>query len=130
MSRRARCFAAWATLRAYGRSGYRAMVERHLALAHRVGDQVEAAPDLELLAPVQLNVVCFRLRPPGMDEGELDDLNARVGAAIVDDGRVYFGTTRYRGRVCFRPAIVNWLTTEPDVDLIVATTRELARAAV
>jgi glutamate/tyrosine decarboxylase-like PLP-dependent enzyme len=127
MSRRARSFATWATLRAYGRAGYRAMVERHLALARRVGEQVEAAPDLELLAPVKLNVICFRVRPPGLDdETELDELNRRVGAAVIEDGRVYFGTTVYRGHVCFRPAIVNWLTTERDVDLIVETTRRLA----
>jgi glutamate/tyrosine decarboxylase-like PLP-dependent enzyme len=127
MSRRSRAFATWATLRAYGRAGHRAMVERHLALARRVGEQVEAAPELELLAPVELNVICFRLHPPGMDdEQSLDELNRRVGAAVIEDARVYFGTTVYRGHVCFRPAIVNWLTTERDVDLIVETTRELA----
>jgi glutamate/tyrosine decarboxylase-like PLP-dependent enzyme len=130
MSRRARAFATWATLRAYGRSGYRAMVERHMALARRVGEQVEAAPELELLAPVKLNVVCFRLHPPGLDdEPELDNLNRRIGAAVIEDGRVYFGTTVYRGHVCFRPAIVNWLTTDRDVDLIVETVRELASVA-
>jgi glutamate/tyrosine decarboxylase-like PLP-dependent enzyme len=80
-----------------------------------------------LLAPVKLNVVCFRLHPPGLDdEADLDELNRRVGAAVIEDGRVYFGTTVYRGRVCFRPAIVNWLTIEVDVDLIVETVRELA----
>jgi glutamate/tyrosine decarboxylase-like PLP-dependent enzyme len=126
MSRRARSFATWATLRAYGRSGYRAMVERHLALARRVGEQVEAAAELELLAPVKLNVICFRLHPPDFDEAGLDELNRRIGAAVIEDGRVYFGTTIYRGHVCFRPAIVNWLTTERDVDLIVETVRELA----
>jgi glutamate/tyrosine decarboxylase-like PLP-dependent enzyme len=130
MSRRARSFATWATLRAYGRNGYRAMVERHLALARRVGEQVETAPELELLAPVKLNVVCFRLHPPGLDdEAALDELNRRLGAAVIEDGRVYFGTTVYRGQVCFRPAIVNWLTTERDVDLIVETVRELASVA-
>ena len=130
MSRRARSFATWATLRAYGRSGYAAMVERHLALARRVGEQVEAAPELELLAPVKLNVVCFRLHPPGFDdESALDELNRRVGAAVIEDGRVYFGTTIYRGHVCFRPAIVNWLTTERDVDLIGETLRELAEVS-
>jgi glutamate/tyrosine decarboxylase-like PLP-dependent enzyme len=130
ISRRARAFATWATLRAYGRSGYRAMIERHMALARRVGEQVEAAPELELLAPVKLNVVCFRLHPPGLDdEPELDDLNRRIGAAVIVDGRVYFGTTVYRGHVCFRPAIVNWLTTERDADLIVETVRELAAVA-
>ena len=63
-SRRARSFAVWATLSAYGRAGYRAMVERHLALARRLAERVDAAPDLELLAPAQLNIVAFRYAPP------------------------------------------------------------------
>ena len=127
-SRRARALGVWATLKAYGRDGYRQMVDRHLALARRVGAAVEAAPDLELLAPVQLNVVCYRYRPPGIAEGELDDLNRRLGEAILEDGRVYFGTTVYAGKIAFRPAISNWRTTEPDVDLIVTVTRELGAA--
>jgi glutamate/tyrosine decarboxylase-like PLP-dependent enzyme len=130
MSRRARSLAVWATLRAYGRSGIRAMVERHLRLAQRVGEQVDAAPDLERLADVRLNVVCFRFRPPGFPEDQLDDLNRRVGEMVLEDGRVYFGTTVYDGKVAFRPAIVNWRTRDEDVDLIVATVRELGGRAI
>ena len=125
LSRRARALTVWATLRAYGRDGYRAMVERHLALARRLADQVDAEPELERLAPVPLNVVCFRYRPAGVDEGRLDDLNRRLGEAVLDDGRVYFGTTVYAGKVAFRPAIVNWRTGPADVDLIVPTLLEL-----
>ena len=124
-SRRARALAVWATLKAYGRNGYRAMVDRHIRLARRVGAQVEAAADLELLAPVRLNVICFRYRPPGYPDAALDDLNRRLGARLLADGRVYFGTTIYGGRVAFRPAISNWRSGEEDVDLIVAVTREL-----
>jgi glutamate/tyrosine decarboxylase-like PLP-dependent enzyme len=125
MSRRARAIPVWATLRAYGRDGYRAMVERHLALAQRVARQVDAAPDLERLAEVPLNVVCFRFRPPDVGEADLDELNRTLGEMVLEDGRVYFGTTVYEGRVAFRPAIVNWRTTEKDVDLIVEVVREL-----
>jgi glutamate/tyrosine decarboxylase-like PLP-dependent enzyme len=117
-SRRARSLAVWATLRAYGRAGYRAMVERHLDLAQRLAERVDASPQLERLGEVPLNIVCFRFRPPGVDESELDDLNARIGGALLADGRVYVGTTRYEGRVAFRPAIVNWRTTAADIDLI------------
>jgi glutamate/tyrosine decarboxylase-like PLP-dependent enzyme len=130
MSRRARSLAVWATLRAYGSEGYRSMVERHLRLAQRVAGQVDAAPDLERLADVSLNVICFRYRPPGVPEAQLDDINRRVGELVLEDGRVYFGTTVYRGKVCFRPAIVNWRTREQDVDLIVSTVRELGVRAV
>jgi glutamate/tyrosine decarboxylase-like PLP-dependent enzyme len=130
MSRRARALSVWATLRAYGRDGYRAMVERHLRLARRVGRQVDDAPDMERLADVTLNVVCFRYHPSGASESELNDLNRRIGELVLEDGRVYFGTTDYGGKVAFRPAIVNWRTREEDVDLIVPLVRELGvRAA-
>lgn len=125
-SRRARALAVWTTLRAYGREGYRELVDRHLEIARRVGEQVAAAPDLELLAPVRLNVICFRARPPGVHEDQLDEFNRRLGAAILVDGRVYFGTTVYAGQVAFRPAISNWRTSPEDADLIVEVTRELA----
>ena len=125
LSRRARALPVWATLRAYGRDGYRAMVERHLSLARRVARQVDESPDLERLAEVPLNVVCFRFHPAGVAEKDLDELNRRLGAMVLEDGRVYFGTTDYAGKVAFRPAIVNWRTGEEDVDLIVAVIREL-----
>jgi glutamate/tyrosine decarboxylase-like PLP-dependent enzyme len=124
-SRRARSLAVWATLAAYGRRGYRELVERHLALARRAAERVDAAPDLERLADVPLNIVCFRYRPLGLGDAELDELNTRLGEAILADGRVYMGTTRYGGRVALRPAIVNWRTREDDVDLLVDVVREL-----
>jgi glutamate/tyrosine decarboxylase-like PLP-dependent enzyme len=73
--------------------------------------------------------VCFRARPPGVPEGDLDELNRKVGAALLDDGRVFAGTTVYDGRVALRPAIVNWRTTESDIDLFVEVVRELATTA-
>jgi glutamate/tyrosine decarboxylase-like PLP-dependent enzyme len=125
-SRRARALAVWATLRAYGRSGYRAMVEGHLELARRLAARVDGAAELERLAEVPLNIVCFRYNPGGRSEEQLDALNRRLGQAILDDGRVFAGTTVYGGRVALRPAIVNWRTRPEDVDLFVDVVRELA----
>jgi glutamate/tyrosine decarboxylase-like PLP-dependent enzyme len=125
-SRRARALAVWATLRAYGRAGYREMVERHLALALHLAGRVDTAPELERLADVQLNIVCFRAHPPGLGEEHLNEFNERLGAALRADGRVFVGTTTYGGKVALRPAIVNWLTRAEDIDLLVDVTRELA----
>ena len=124
-SHRARSLAVWAALRAWGRSGYREMVERHLDLAQRLAAAVDEAPDLERLADAPLNIVCFRFRPPGVPEEELDELNARLGEDVLADGRVYVGTTSFGGKVAFRPAIVNWRTRPSDVDLFVEVVREL-----
>jgi glutamate/tyrosine decarboxylase-like PLP-dependent enzyme len=125
-SRRARALPIWATLRAYGRDGYRAMVERHLDLAQRMADLVDAAPDLERLADVPLCIVCLRYRPSGLDdEARLNALNQRLGEELLADGRVYAGTTVYGGRVALRPAMTNWRTSERDVDFFIDVVREL-----
>jgi hypothetical protein len=115
----------WATLAAYGRRGYRALVERHCALAQQLAATVDAALDLQRLAEVPLNVVCFRYRPAGRSEADLDAINRRLGEALLDDGRVFAGTTVYSGHVALRPAISNWRTTAADLDLFVDVVREL-----
>jgi glutamate/tyrosine decarboxylase-like PLP-dependent enzyme len=125
-SRRARSFAVWATLEAYGREGYRTLVERHLELAQRLASAVDAAPELERLADVPLNIVCFRHNPGDRSERELDELNRRLGEAILSDGRVFAGTTVYAGKVALRPAIVNWRTGPEHIDEFVRVVRELA----
>ena len=91
---------------------------------------MEAADDLELLAPAPLNIVCFRYRPPGVPEEGLDELNLAIARAVLTDGRVYVGTTRWAGRVAFRPAFVNWRTTTADADLMLETVRDLGRRIV
>jgi glutamate/tyrosine decarboxylase-like PLP-dependent enzyme len=126
-SRRARSLAVWATLAAYGRRGYRTIVERCLDLAEHVVDEVERADDMELLAPAPLNIVCFRYRPPDVPEATLDELNLEIGRAALTDGRIYVGTTRWAGTVGLRPAFVNWRTTRADADLFLETVRDLGR---
>jgi glutamate/tyrosine decarboxylase-like PLP-dependent enzyme len=124
-SRRARALPIWATLAAYGRAGYRALVERHCDLAAYLARRVDEADDLQRLADVPLNIVCFRYRPPDLAEPAVDAINRRLGDALLDDGRVFAGTTVYDGRVALRPAISNWRTTETDLDLLVDVVREL-----
>ena len=125
-SRRARALSVWATLRAYGRRGVREMVETHLDLAQQMARSVDAAPELERLAEVPLNIVCFRFNPGGYGEDELDELNRRLGEAIIADGRALAGTTLFEGRVALRPAIVNWRTRPGDIDFFIDVVRDLA----
>jgi glutamate/tyrosine decarboxylase-like PLP-dependent enzyme len=124
-SRRARALPVWATMRAYGRAGYREMVERHLDIAAHLADLIDAALELERLAEVPLNIVCFRAHPPGVPEGQLDSLNTALAERLLADGRVFVGSTTFGGRVALRPAIVNWRTGPGDVELLIAIVREI-----
>lgn len=126
MSRRARAIPIWASLRAYGRDGYTRMVESCMERARHMGEIVAAAPDMELLSDVILNIVCFRYRPDvEMAERDLDDLNRAIGDALLADGRVYAGTTVFDGKAALRPAVANWRTTDRDVELLIDVVREL-----
>jgi glutamate/tyrosine decarboxylase-like PLP-dependent enzyme len=125
LSRRARALSVWATLRAYGRDGYRAIVERCLDNAGHLVRLVDEAEDAELMLPAPLNIVFFRYRPPDASEDELDELNLAIEQEILRDGRVYVGTTRWNGVVGFRPAFVNWRTTKEDAELVLETVRDL-----
>lgn len=124
-SRRARALPIWATLRAHGRAGLRAAIEGSLDRAQELAALVDAAPDFERLAPAPLNIVCFRAHPPGARRRDLDALNERLARDVLADGRVYFGSTRYTGRVALRAAFVNHRTGPDDVGLAFQVLQEL-----
>ncbi|MFD9814154.1 pyridoxal phosphate-dependent decarboxylase family protein [Streptomyces sp. NPDC059080] len=119
-SHRLRALATWFTLRAYGRDGYREIVERCVAGARTLGRAVDAAPGLRLLAPVRLNVVCFTLT------GEPTAQRLRTLADAVSP-EVFVTPTVYDGTPALRAAFSNWRTGEADVTRIAAALEAAAR---
>ena len=101
------------------------MVENHLALAQHLASLVDEASDLERLADVPLNIVCFRFNPGKLNEAELNNLNQKLGEAIIEDGRVYVGTTQYGSVTALRPAIVNWRMRAQDIEYFVDVVRDV-----
>lgn len=101
------------------------MIEQNIALAHYLSELVEEHPDLELLAQVPLNVVCFRYDPGSLTEDKLNRINQELGTSLLEDGRVFVGTTTYRGKIGLRPAIVNWRSRRADVEALVDIVRQL-----
>jgi aromatic-L-amino-acid decarboxylase len=118
LGRRFRALKAWFVIRAFGREGLAARVREACRLARVVAGWVEADDRFELLAPVQMGVVCFRARQsPGAAEGdisgeELDELNERLLARVNATGAAFLTHTRLRGRVALRIAVGNVLTRE------------------
>jgi len=71
-------------------------------------------PELELLAPVALNIVCFRYRGP-----DADALNAKIVVDLQESGLVAPSTTRIGNNLAIRAAIVNHRTEQRDVDALI-----------
>jgi glutamate/tyrosine decarboxylase-like PLP-dependent enzyme len=93
------------------------MIERTCALARHLEARILAEPRLELLAPVQLNIVCFRYRAA-------DRVNGDIVADIQESGIAAPSTTILDGQLAIRAAIVNHRTDVADIDALVAAVLE------
>src|SRR5690606_11610800 len=116
-SRRARGFAVYAALRSLGRSGVADLVDRCCALARRFADRLGAVDGAEVLNDVVRDQVVVRCHPPG---GEDPTLTSRVIEAVQASGECWMSGTTWDGRPAMRISVVNWQTTEDDVDRAVA----------
>ncbi|HEX9108658.1 MAG TPA: pyridoxal-dependent decarboxylase, partial [Longimicrobiales bacterium] len=116
LTRMARALKIWLSLQYFGAAAFREAIQRALDLAAAVQRGVEQEPELELLAPASLGVVCFRRRPNGViDESALDALNERILNVINEQGEAMISSTRVRGHYALRFCIMNWRTGTDDV---------------
>jgi glutamate/tyrosine decarboxylase-like PLP-dependent enzyme len=116
LSRGFRALKVWMTLRTYGADRLGAVVDRCCALARALAARIDATPGLERLAPVALNIVCFRVNQGAAD---LDRLNADIVADLHEAGLPAPSTTIIGGRLAIRAAIVNHRTGEADITALV-----------
>jgi glutamate/tyrosine decarboxylase-like PLP-dependent enzyme len=121
LSRGFRALKVWMTLKTYGADALGDVVARTCAIARHLAARVVAEPELELMAPVGLNIVCFR--PLGLSDRAVADLVAD----LHEDGVAAPSTTTIGGRLAIRAAIVNHRTREADVDALVDAVLAAAR---
>ncbi len=116
LSRGFRALKVWFTIKTFGADQLGRIIAHTCTLAQRLAARVTAEPALELLAPVALNIVCFRYRHAGADA---DRLNEDIVLGLQEDGVAAPSTTRIDGRLAIRVAIINHRCRARDVDLIV-----------
>ena len=125
LSRGFRALKTWFTLKTFGTERLGAVIERTCALARYLEARISAEPKLELLAPVQLNIVCFRYRA-----ADANRVNGDIVIDIQESGIAAPSTTMLDGQLAIRAAIVNHRTDVCDIDaLIVAVLEFGARRA-
>jgi glutamate/tyrosine decarboxylase-like PLP-dependent enzyme/tetratricopeptide (TPR) repeat protein len=117
LSRGFRALKVWFTLKVYGSEAIGASIERSCELARYLERRIAETPELELAAPVETNIVCFRYRVPAA--GDAHRVNARIAVELQDSGVAAPSTTVLGGRLAIRAAIVNHRTQPSDLDLLV-----------
>lgn len=122
LSRGFRALKTWFTIKVYGAELMGAMISKTCELAQYMRRQIEANAELELLAPVQLNIVCFRYRC-----SDPNPVNAAIVADLHESGIAAPSTTVLDGRVAIRAAIVNHRTEARDIDAALAAAIKFGR---
>ena len=117
LGRRFRALKLWMVLRHFGAQGMRQRLADHIRLAGLFAEWVDASETFERLAPVPFSVVCFRARPPDLqeDDAALDALNAQLLDGVNATGDVFLSHTRLNGQFALRLAVGHIRTTERHV---------------
>jgi aromatic-L-amino-acid/L-tryptophan decarboxylase len=115
LSRGFRALKTWFTLKTFGTDRLGAVIARTCELAKYLEARILAEPRLELLAPVNLNIVCFRYRAD-----DADIVNGEIVVDIQEAGIAAPSTTMLDGKLAIRAAIVNHRTARCDVDALLA----------
>ncbi|MGC6387419.1 pyridoxal phosphate-dependent decarboxylase family protein [Ewingella sp. S1.OA.A_B6] len=119
-SRRFRALPVWMALKAYGRAGLAEVVERNVGLAALFARHIDVMKGFRLLAPVTLNVVCFALDDADGSARSVVRRN-RFLNLLDQAGVVRCTSTSLNGKPGMRAALVNWMTSEHDIELTLAS---------
>ncbi len=116
LGRRFRALKLWFVIRMYGVAGLREMIRNHIKWVHELVEEINGNPDFKIMAPVPLNLICFRFHPKGVDDPEqLDSLNAQLLEKLNDSGKIYLTHTRLGGKYALRFVASQTQVTRDDI---------------
>jgi aromatic-L-amino-acid/L-tryptophan decarboxylase len=118
LSRGFRALKVWFTLKEHGARRLGAAIERNCDQARYLAARVAETDGLELMAPVSLNIVCFRFRRAGLSPAQLDRLNVEIVADLHESGVAAPSNTMLGGRTAIRVCLTNHRTRVSDLDLL------------
>ncbi|MYA96147.1 MAG: aminotransferase class I/II-fold pyridoxal phosphate-dependent enzyme [Nitrospinae bacterium] len=117
LSRSFRALKVWMSVQTFGMAAFRRAISKGMELAGQAEEYVRESPVLEMLAPVSLGVVCFRVNPGDADLGEeaLEEVNRTVLARVFWDDKAFVSSTLLKGKFALRFCIINHTTAWDDV---------------
>ena len=119
LSRGFRALKVWMSLKENGSEKYGLLIDQNISQAHYLAGLVGEQPLLELMAPVVLNIVCFRFNPGNYDLEGLNSLNQELLIRLQESGIAAPSSTMLDGKFCIRPAIVNHRSRRDDFNQLV-----------
>ncbi len=116
LGRRFRALKLWFVIRSYGLSGLQQKIRQHIQYGQWLKDEIAATPCFELMSPVPLNLVCFRIKPEGInDETMLEQINISLLSKLNKSGKILLTQTKLNNSLVIRFVAGNTHTTFDDV---------------
>lgn len=125
LTRSFRALKVWMSFKTHGIDAFARLIEQNVNQARYCAALIEADPDLELVAPVPLNIVCFRFAPKEANRETLNQVNEEILVRIQESGLAVPSGTRIGDKFALRVAITNHRTKTEDFDLIVKAVSKL-----
>ncbi len=125
LSRGFRALKVWLLLKEQGVDKYRRLIRQNIAQARYLAQLIEQNAELELVAPVALNIVCFRFKPKNVAEEKLNELNRQILMELHERGIASPTSTVLRGTYALRAAITNHRSRKEDFEALVRETIRL-----
>jgi aromatic-L-amino-acid/L-tryptophan decarboxylase len=122
LSRGFKALKIWMLLKQHGLAKYRTIIRQNLQQAQYLAGLVQAHPMLELMAPVPMNIVCYRYNPGELDQAELNKLNKELLMQLHETGLAAPTYTFLNGHYVIRVAHTNHRSRLEDFDLLVKET--------
>lgn len=119
LSRGFKALKIWMSLKQNGLETYRTLIRQNLQQAQYLAELVQNQSLLELMAPVPLNIVCFRYNPGNLSIQELNTLNKEILMRLHEQGIAAPSYTLLNGQYCIRTAITNHRSRFEDFEVLV-----------
>ena len=119
LSRGFRALKVWMSFKTHGVDAFAQLIHQNVKQAHYLAGLASKHPQLELLAPAPLNVVCFRYRIPGASDDALNAVNREILLRVQESGVAIPSHTELGGRFALRVAVTNHRSRREDFDLLV-----------
>jgi glutamate/tyrosine decarboxylase-like PLP-dependent enzyme len=123
-SRRFRALPAYVALRHYGTARLGRVALHQVQCARYLTRMVEEHPQLEVVSPAVLSIVCFRFNPGDLGSADVDRINAGIQSTLMKRGQFYLSATEFDGRPVLRVCILSHTTGPEHMEELV---REVVR---
>ena len=130
LSRGFRALKAWMSLKEHGIRKFGRLIQQNIDQARYLAELIDAAPEVELAAPVTLNVVCFRYVKPGLDDAGLDALNKQILVELQEQGIAAPSGTIIGGKYVLHVAHTNHRSQREDFDILVRQVTRIGKGLV